>query len=214
MDFLSKPIGVRIMEKSKMVYLYTMKKIILLLFVLIVSNGLYSQKIIETDIFKVSYSEDLEQPLWVEYTVQCPNGDADRGSMDFWKPEGIKTSDNDDYKDNVWDKGHMAPAAAFSCDKETLKKTFSFLNSALQHESLNRGIWNRLEGFERNLGNFYKVQVRIEVLFDENPKRVPGGAAIPKGFIKIIKWDTREIRFEFPNSNTKGTDWMDYLVKG
>jgi len=177
------------------------------------SQQLRESVIVQTDIFKVEYSETLEQPLWVEYTVLCPDGDADRGSMDFWKPEGVKTSDDGDYKNNVWDKGHLAPAAAFNCDKETLKKTFSFLNSALQHESLNRGIWNRLEEFERNLANFYEVKVRIEVLFDDEPERVSGGAAIPKGFIKIIQWGDKTVKFNFPNSNTKGTDWIDYLVK-
>jgi len=177
------------------------------------SQQLRESVIVETDIFKVEYSETLEQPLWVEYKVLCPNGDADRGGMDFYTVDGIHTSDNGDYSNNEWDKGHMAPAAAFNCDKETLKKTFSYLNSALQHESLNRGIWNRLEGFERNLANFYEVSVRIEVIFDETPKRVPGGAAIPKGFIKIIKWGDKTVKFNFPNSNTKGTDWIDYLVK-
>ena len=44
---------------------------------------------------------------------------------------------------------HLAPASAFSCDKETLRSTFTYLNSALQHQSLNRGVWNRLEAFER-----------------------------------------------------------------
>lgn len=189
-----------------------MKKTLWYLVVLL-STTTYSQKIIETDIFKVNYSEDLEQPLWVEYQVLCPNGDADRGGMDFWEPDGVHTSDDEDYKNNEWDKGHMAPAAAFNCDKETLKKTFSYLNSALQHESLNRGIWNRLEGFERNLANFYEVSVHIDVLFDENPQRVSGGAAIPKGFKKIIKWDDKEVVFEFPNGDTRGTDWIDYLQK-
>ena len=177
------------------------------------SQQLRESVIVQTDIFKVEYSETLEQPLWVEYKVLCPNGDADRGGMDFYTVDGIHTSDNGDYSNNEWDKGHMAPAAAFNCDKETLKKTFSYLNSALQHESLNRGIWNRLEGFERNLANFYEVSVRIEVIFDETPKRVPGGAAIPKGFIKIIKWGDKTVKFNFPNSNTKGTDWIDYLIK-
>jgi endonuclease G len=177
------------------------------------SQQLRESVIVQTDIFKVEYSETLEQPLWVEYKVLCPNGDADRGGMDFYTVDGIHTSDNGDYSNNEWDKGHMAPAAAFNCDKETLKKTFSYLNSALQHESLNRGIWNRLEGFERNLANFYEVSVRIDVIFDETPKRVPGGAAIPKGFIKIIKWGDKTVKFNFPNSNTKGTDWIDYLVK-
>ena len=168
--------------------------------------------IVETDIFKVNYSEVLEQPLWVEYTVQCPLPGVDRGSMDFWEPEDVITSDDDDYYSNVWDKGHMAPAAAFNCTTEMLKKTFNFLNSALQHETLNRGVWNHLEGFERNLANFYQVDVRIEVIFDDNPQTVSGGASIPKGFKKILKFDDREIVFEFPNQDTSGTHWTDYLV--
>ena len=168
--------------------------------------------IIQTEIFKVEYNEVLEQPMWVEYTVQCPNGDASRKGLDFWEPKGVHTSDDDDYSNNIWDKGHLAPAAAFNCSKEMLKKTFSYLNSALQHESLNRGIWNRLEGFERNLANFYEVKVRIDVLFEGHCEVLPSGATIPSGFRKTIMWDGRKEVFLFPNSNTKGTDWKDYHI--
>ena len=168
--------------------------------------------IVETEIFKLEYNEILQQPIWIEYTVQCPLPGVDRGSMDFWEPDGVYTSDDDDYYANEWDKGHMAPAAAFNCTKEMLKLTFNFANSALQHESLNRGVWNHLEGFERNLANFYQVDVRIEIIFDENPQTVSGGASIPKSFRKILKFDDREIVFEFPNENTSGTHWTDYLV--
>ena len=168
--------------------------------------------IVQTEIFKVEYNEVLEQPMWVEYTVQCPNGDASRKGLDFWEPKGVHTSDDDDYSNNIWDKGHLAPAAAFNCSKEMLKKTFSYLNSALQHESLNRGIWNRLEGFERNLANFYEVKVRIEVLFEGHCEVLPSGATIPSGFKKMIMWDGRVETFIFPNSDTKGTDWQDYHI--
>ena len=168
--------------------------------------------IIQTEIFKVEYNEVLEQPMWVEYTVQCPNGDASRKGLDFWEPKGVHTSDDDDYSNNIWYKGHLAPAAAFNCSKEMLKKTFSYLNSALQHESLNRGIWNRLEGFERNLANFYEVEVRIDVLFEGHCEVLPSGATIPSGFRKTIMWDGRKEVFLFPNSNTKGTDWKDYHI--
>jgi len=168
--------------------------------------------IIQTEIFKVEYNEVLEQPMWVEYTIQCPNGDASRKGLDFWEPEGVHTSDDDDYSNNIWDKGHLAPAAAFNCSKEMLKKTFSYLNSSLQHESLNRGIWNRLEGFERNLANFYEVKVRIEVLFEGHCEVLPSGATIPSGFKKMIMWDGRVETFIFPNSDTKGTDWQDYHI--
>jgi DNA/RNA endonuclease G (NUC1) len=144
-------------------------------------------KTIKTDIFTVVYSEDYEQPLQVNYRVFCPSGDADRGGMDFHKVEGVKTSDNYDYIGNPYDKGHLAPAGAFRCDKETLRKTFSYLNCALQHMGLNRGPWKELERFERNLAKVYEnIDVVIYVHFENEPEYVKGGALIPSGFTKVI----------------------------
>jgi DNA/RNA endonuclease G (NUC1) len=168
---------------------------------------------LETKIYKVVYDQDLEQPLEVTYIVKCPKGDADRAGMDFRTVPNIHTSDHKDYANNVWDKGHLAPAAAFSCTKEMLRETFLYFNCALQHESLNRGVWNRLEQFERSLANFYQVDVQIKVVFDKEVKRVPTGAAIPKEFVKIIKFGDKKLKFIFPNKNTSGTDWIDYLVE-
>jgi len=89
--------------------------------------------IIQTEIFKVEYNEVLEQPMWVEYTVQCPNGDASRKGLDFWEPKGVHTSDDDDYSNNIWDKGHLAPAATYSDSYNNLYTTFSYLNCTLQN---------------------------------------------------------------------------------
>jgi DNA/RNA endonuclease G (NUC1) len=164
------------------------------------------------DLYQGVYSEVYEQPLEVTYTVKCPNGQASRTGMDFFTDGKIHTSDNDDYSNNVWDKGHLAPAAAFSCTKETLKKTFSYLNSALQHEGLNRGQWNQLESFERDLANFYEVKVKIVVLFEGKLTVLPSGATVPSGFVKIIEFNGQKHTFNFPNIDTKGTDWIDYKV--
>jgi len=168
---------------------------------------------IENEIFKIGYSEVLENPLWVEYQVLCPKPGVSRGGMDFYEVDGIHTSDDEDYYKNQWDKGHMAPAAAFNCTKEMLLLTFSYVNSAVQHESLNRGVWNKLEEFERNLANFYEVRVRIDVIFGDNPKRLPSNAAIPTHFKKTISFDGREEVFIFPNEDTSGTDWTDYHIE-
>jgi endonuclease G len=170
----------------------------------------YSQ-LIKTDIFTVQYDQEKEQPVWVEYTVQCPRGTASRSGMDFYTEDNIHTSDNEDYYKNIYDKGHLAPAASFNCDKKTLKKTFTYLNSALQHEGLNRGVWKELEAFERDLANFYKVKVRVEVEFSN--QKVPGGATIPSRFKKIITFGGKKYIFDFPNKDTKGTKWADYLVE-
>lgn len=167
---------------------------------------------IQTDIFKVVYDEGLEQPILVSYRVQCPLGDASRNGLDFYKVDDVKTSDNDDYKDNVWDKGHIAPAAAFNCDRETIKKTFSYLNCALQHEGLNRGPWKELERFERDLAKFYTVDVTVEILFTAPIERVPAGAAIPSGFQKTIIFDGKEYIFYFPNQDVADQDWINFLT--
>jgi endonuclease G len=182
---------------------------------LVLSSTLAYSQVIKTDIFTVNYSEEYEQPLWLEYTIQCPNGHAERIGMNFWVPKGIKTSDDEDYKGNIYDKGHLAPAAAFNCDKETLFKTFSYLNSALQHEGLNRGQWARLESFERSLANFFEqeVKVRVDVLFEGKLQKVKGGATIPSGFRKTIIMGDIIKTFEFPNTDTKGTNWIEYLKK-
>ena len=66
------------------------------------------------------YSEVLEQPLWLEYTVLCPSGTAKRDGMDFFTVYSILTSNNADYQNNVYDKGHLAPAADFNCTKPML----------------------------------------------------------------------------------------------
>lgn len=170
-------------------------------------------QVIKTDIFTVEYDQNLEQPLWVEYTVLCPNGDEDRTGLNFYTVQGIHTSDDDDYSNNIWDKGHIAPAAAFNCDRETLKKTFSYLNSALQHQGLNRGVWRVLEEFERNLANLYEVKVRVDILFEGNLTVLPTGATVPSGFKKTIYWDDRQLVLIFPNIDTKGTHWNDYIIK-
>tara|TARA_B110001452_G_scaffold165819_1_gene138387 strand:+ start:3123 stop:3674 length:552 start_codon:yes stop_codon:yes gene_type:complete len=169
---------------------------------------------IKTDIFTVVYSEVYEQPLQVNYKVLCPSGDADRGGMDFHKVEGVKTSDNHDYKDNPYDKGHLAPAAAFKCDKETLRKTFSYLNCALQHSGLNRGPWKELERFERNLAKVYEnIDVVIYVHFENEPEYVKGGALIPSGFTKVISINGERMwKFTFDNIDLAGRDWGDFQV--
>ena len=177
------------------------------------SLPLYGQTTVKTEIYEIVYSETLEQPLHVKYTVGCPLGRASRAGMDFWQPEGIHTSDEEDYEDNVWDKGHMAPANAFNCDAQTLYQTFSYVNCALQHQSLNRGVWARLEQFENDLAKFYTVDVEIEVIFKGTPNRLTTGAVVPTAFKKTVRFDDWLLVFYFPNQDPAGKDWYEFLVK-
>jgi hypothetical protein len=150
----------------------------------------------------------------LEYKAKPIKKVADRKGLDFYTEKEYHTSDNNDYVANLWDKGHMAPAAHFTDSKENLKLTFSYLNSALQHERLNRGEWRLLEAQERKWADEQILDVKIEVEFENTPKRVEGGAAIPKGFYKTIHFQKGDSihYYYFPNS-APTKKWPQYRIK-
>jgi endonuclease G len=170
---------------------------------------------IKTDIYEVIYSEKLESPRWVKYTVLCPNGTASRSGMDFYTNDSVKTSSNEDYVKNEWDKGHMAPAADFNCDKEMLRKTFSYLNCALQNQYLNRGVWRMLEEQERVWAQKETTTVTINLVFSKTSYTLPTGATVPDGFFKIIHLEKsgKTIKFYFPNVTPTKEKYTEYEIK-
>ena len=189
-----------------------MKLIIIFLFSV---QLILAQDLIQRDIFEVCYSTKKQQPLWLAYEVECPGGGFSRKSLNFKKDTqfaGI-TSNNADYYKNVWDKGHLAPAADFNCSYEKLKATFSFLNCALQHEKLNRGPWKNLEKYERKLSKKYKVSVRVVLEFDEQSLLLATGALVPSYFVKILSFNNQLQVYRFPNSaSVYQTNFEDYLL--
>ena len=149
------------------------------------------------------------------YQVECQGGGFSRKGLNFKKDTqfaGI-TSNNTDYYKNVWDKGHLAPAADFNCSYEKLKATFNFLNCALQHEKLNRGPWKNLEKYERKLSKIYSVSVRVILEFDEQSLLLATGALVPSYFVKILSFNNQNQVYRFPNSEiVYHTHFDDYLL--
>jgi endonuclease G len=198
-----------------------MKKNLLLIFfgLLLITQQAVAQRAqvaFKNELFSGVYSEVYEQPLWITYKVLCPNGKASREGMDFYTNDSIKTSDNLDYASNEYDKGHLAPAADFNCDKKMLLQTFSYLNCALQQENLNRGVWRFLEVHERELAKSgASVNVKIELVFSPKSKKLPTGATVPDGFTKIIMVNNKITeKYYFPNiAPEKGKKYLDYSVK-
>lgn len=192
-----------------------MKKLffLLLLFPLLVFGQLRKEVYVDAGIYQVKYSEVFEQPLEIKYKVQCPDGTASRKGMDFYTNDSIHTSDNSDYAANVWDKGHMAPAADFNCTSTMLRQTFSYLNCALQHQDLNRVHWRLLEEYERELAKKGQVTVTITVHFDKATK-LPSGATVPSGFTKKIFLNGKPYQcYYFPNEKPQKKAYSDYLIQ-
>jgi endonuclease G len=195
-----------------------MKKILLIILLGILSLNINAQKLrdkvhIKTDIYEVMYSEVLEQPIWVRYTVKCPNGDASRKGMDFYIVDSVKTSDQLDYVNNIYDKGHMAPAADFNCTKEMLYKTFSYLNCSLQNQDLNRTTWRLLEARERLLASENKiVTVEINCVYSRWSIKLNTGATVPDGYYKTIKYGNKIEKYYFKNEKPSTLDYSKFLI--
>ena len=177
------------------------------------SEPLRDEVVIENQVFKVWYSEVKEQPLKLIYTSTNRIKNVDRGSMNFYTEDDVHTSDNKDYYRNVWDKGHLAPAATYSDSRENLKQTFSYLNCALQNQYLNRGEWRLLEEQEREWDDEQNLTITVELVWDEDFEILSTGGHVPTDMIKHIYFeeDGEWKCFEFENVKpTKG--WEEHQV--
>ena len=174
---------------------------------------LRDEVIIENNVFKVWYSEVKEQPTKLIYTSTNRVKNVDRGSMNFYTERDVHTSDNQDYYRNVWDKGHLAPAATYSDSYENLRQTFSYLNCALQNQYLNRGEWRLLEEEERDWDDLQNLTITVDLVWDEGYEILPSGGHIPTDMIKHIYFENDKVWrcFEFENEKpTKG--WEEHEV--
>jgi len=174
----------------------------------------YSNSVsVQNNVFTVLYSEIYQQPIELTYTStdRPKNVDRDDGGYNWFTEEGIITSDNNDYYDNPWDRGHIAPAATYSDSQENLLQTFSFLNCALQKDNLNRGEWRELEEMERVWDDTENLIIDVTIKFSDSV--LPTGARIPFSFRKCITFvDQGNTRcFEFPNKDTN-KNWTEYEV--
>ena len=179
----------------------------------IIAQEKRTEVIVENQVFKVWYNEVKEQPVKLIYTSTNRPKNVDRGNMNFYTESEVYTSNNADYYNNIWDKGHLAPAATYSDSMVNLKQTFSFLNCALQEQNLNRGEWRLLEEQERVWDDEQNLTITVDLVWDEGFEILPTGGHIPTDMIKHIYFEQDgEWRcFEFENEKpTKG--WEEHEV--
>lgn len=191
------------------------KKLFLLM--LFISNITYAQLsdiVVDKKYYTVTYSQEYQQPKEVKYILYLPTSNVSRKGYSFYKEPGIVTSDDFDYANNDYDKGHLFPAEAASSSPESMKSSFSYLNCAMQHYELNRGLWRILEDRERTYAQTERIVVTIKMIFPSVPIKTINGTVIPIAFEKRIYFSKTKytLIYRFPNKKCNGTI-EDYLVK-
>ncbi|OAD57725.1 Endonuclease G, mitochondrial [Eufriesea mexicana] len=118
-------------------------------------------------------------------------------------------SENSDYKNSGYDRGHLAAAGNHKCNQKHIEQTFFLTNMAPQvGTGFNRDSWNRLEIYVRHLTKVYKdVYVCTGPLYlpkiETNGKKyvryeVIGAnhVAVPTHFYKIVVGETHDSKLE------------------
>lgn len=123
--------------------------------------------------FKICYDKTRKIPIWVGYELTAENLAGLQKRTDDFRPDldldESYRAQLSDYKGSGYDRGHMAPAAAFKRSKEAMSETFLLSNMAPQTSQLNRGAWRIIEQKVRNFvikggrtfvftGNIYETE--------------------------------------------------------
>ena len=111
------------------------------------------EQIVEHLGYAASYNSRTKLPNWVAYelTMHEVKGNSKRNNRFVQDPKSRQgQASNADYTRSGYDRGHMAPAADMTWDKQAMEESFYFTNICPQTPELNRGIWKSLEDKERD----------------------------------------------------------------
>ncbi|MBS1798148.1 MAG: DNA/RNA non-specific endonuclease [Acidobacteria bacterium] len=174
----------------------------------------------------ICYNRDKGIPNWVAWRVSK----ADLGSLDREDafrpddrlPNGWPRITPSDYTGSGFDRGHVCPNADRYGSREAADSTFVMTNMTPQTGDLNRGPWQKLEGYLRSLvtrgSDVYivagvygeKGKLKKKVSIPTNDWKI--AVVVPAGApISAVNEKTRVIAVDMPNVNgIKNADWQTY----
>jgi endonuclease G len=151
------------------------------------------------DHYVTCHNNEYLVPDWVAYHLTRDNLQGNTARTDNFRadpelPEGERAV-LADYRRSGYDRGHMAPAAAFQRSREAMSETFVLSNMAPQRPNLNRRIWRILEEQVRSLaeahGNIWVFTGPLYLDANGDPAEPtvfigPTDVAVPTHFYKAI----------------------------
>ncbi len=150
-------------------------------------------QIINKDFFKICYNYKYKAAKSVAYTLE---GDLVNDVNIKDRPKFYPESAIDDpyrayvqdYYHSGYDRGHLAPDAAFDWSEDSLEATYSLANIIPQDRDVNQHQWVKVEEHARKeavlLG---KINVINLVVYPEHPKTIGDDkVAVSKGYYKIM----------------------------
>ena len=93
-----------------------------------------------------------------------------------------------DYTNSNYDKGHLAPDAAFDWSDESLKAVYTLANIIPQAPQVNRNMWSQVEKYARDRAvELGEIEVINVVKYGKQSKRIgKNRMAVSRGFYKVL----------------------------
>ncbi len=178
-------------------------------------------QIIDNSYIKICYSYRYKAAKAVVYTLDGDLVDAvnikerDR----FYEEKSIPTEYRAtyyDYKNSGYDRGHLAPDAAFDYSKESLHAVYTLANIVPQIPDVNQHTWVKAEEHARKEAKIYgKIEVINIVKYGNNPKRIgENKIAVAEGFYKIMYNKAEDYKecFYYKNENNTSRALYNHLI--
>lgn len=187
----------------------------------LVLSSFKCDQILHNKYMDICFDYKYKSALAVEYSITKENLYKKKLSRDKSKfypdkrlPEKYRMSQYS-YKKTGFDKGHLAPNAAFNYDEKAQRATFSMANMTPQYPKVNRSAWSKAERYSRVVAvKLDKVNVLDIVTFSSNPKTLKSGQAIPSGYYKIITNKDKDFQkcFYYKNIENPDLKLKDHIV--
>lgn len=170
-----------------------------------------THQVVKHQYYTLSYNEVHEQAEWVAYELKknyIKNNNFKRPF--FIEDAKVKTGSADwrNYKNTMYDKGHLCPAGDMEFALDAYNETFFTSNISPQVRNFNNGVWNRLEQKVRYWAVKYDgIYVITGGVLDSSLMTIgKEKVSVPEFFYKILLDDSGEnlkmIGFLVPNSES------------
>ena len=176
-------------------------------------------QILDNEFITICYDYKLKAAKSVAYTLDGdlmndPNIDKrpsfySEKSLD--KKYRISTTD---YTNSGYDRGHLAPDAAFDWSQESLDAVYTLANIIPQAPQVNRNMWSKVEKFSRKkaveLGELKVINV---IKYAKNTKKIgKNKMSVSRGFYKVLYNDDKEYKECFYYSNRLNVSSKDDTI--
>ena len=150
--------------------------------------------IIDKEFIEICYDYDFKAAKSVAYTLEgdLVNETNIKERPSFYEEESLDEdvrASRYDYTNTGFDRGHMAPDAAFDWSEESLESTYSMANIIPQIPYVNREMWTDVEKYARRKAvDLGEVKIINVVKYDEDDAERIGESkiAVSNGFYKVL----------------------------